>query len=137
MKKLIIAAVLMIGMTSFAQEKPAGEKGHKMERLTPEQRNEKHLKKLTSELSLNEKQQKEVGAILAEQSAKREAKHEERKKLTDAQRSERKAEMEANDAKIKAVLTPEQTKKWEEFKAKKKEEFKDKRQENKNRKAQK
>lgn len=137
MKKLIIAAVLMIGMTSFAQEKPAGEKGHKMERLTPAQRNEKHLQKLTSELSLNEKQQKEVGTMLAEQSAKREAKHEERKKLTEAQRDERKAEMEANDAKIKTILTPEQTKKWEELKAKKKEEFKDKREENKERKAKK
>lgn len=137
MKKLIIAAVLMIGMTSFAQEKPAGEKAHKMERLTPAQRNEKHLQKLTSELSLNEKQQKEVGTILAEQSAKREAKQEERKKLTDAQRNERKAEMEANDAKIKAILTPDQTKKWEELKAKKKEEFKDKREENKEKRAKK
>ncbi|WP_296149804.1 hypothetical protein [uncultured Flavobacterium sp.] len=137
MKKLIIAAVLMIGMTSFAQEKPAGEKGYKMERLTPAQRNEKHLQKLTSELSLNEKQQKEVGTILAEQSAKREAKQEERKKLTDAQRNERKAEMEANDAKIKAILTPEQTKKWEELKAKKKEEFKDKREERKEKRAKK
>lgn len=137
MKKLIIAAVLMIGMTSFAQEKPAGEKGHKVERLTPEQRNEKHLKKLTSELNLNEKQQKEVGAILAEQSAKREAKHAERKKLDEAKRNERKAEMQANDAKIKAVLTPEQTKKWEELKAKKKEEFKEKRQENKEKRAKK
>ncbi len=137
MKKLIIAAVLMIGMTSFAQEKQAGEKGHKMERLTPAQRNEKHLQKLTSELSLNEKQQKEVGTILAEQSAKREAKHEERKKLTDAQRDERKAEMEANDAKIKAILTPEQTKKWEELKAKKKEEMIEKHQDRKEKRAKK
>lgn len=131
MKKLIIAAVLMIGMTSFAQEKPVREGFQKMEKLTPEQRNEKHLKKLTSELNLNEKQQKEVGAILAEQSAKREVKLEERKKLTDAQRQERKAEMQASDAKIKAVLTPEQTTKWEELKAKKKEEFKDKRKKSK------
>ena len=116
MKKLIIAAVLMIGMTSFAQERTPGEKGHKTERLSPEQRNEKHLKKLTSELNLNEKQQKEIGAILAEQSSKREENKEERK-----------AQMQANGAKIKAVLTPEQTKKWEEMKAKKKEELKEKR----------
>ena len=125
MKKLIIAAVLMIGMTSFAQTTP-GEKGHKTERLSPDQRNEKHLKKLTTELNLNEKQQKEIGAILAEQSSKREANKEERK-----------AQMQANGAKIKAVLTPEQTKKWEELKAKKKEEFKEKRQENKDKKAKK
>lgn len=135
MKKLIIAAVLMVGMTSFAQEKPAGEKGHKMERMSPAERNEKHLKKMTSELNLTEKQQKEVGVILAEQAAKREAKHEERKKMSDAQRAERKAEMQANDAKIKAVLTPEQTKKWEELKAKKKEEMKEKRQEMKEKRA--
>lgn len=120
MKKLIIAAVLMMGMTTFAQEK-----------LSSQQRNEKHLAKLTTELSLTEKQQKEVGAILAEQSAKREAKIENRKKLSEANREERKAEMQSNDAKIKAVLTPEQTKKWEELKAKKKEEFKEKRQKNK------
>lgn len=134
MKKLIIAAVLMLGMTSFAQEKPTRERGQKMEKFTPEQRNERHLKKLTSELNLNEQQQKEVGKILAEQSTKREAKIKEKQKLTEAKRQERKAEMEANDAKIKAVLTPEQTKKWEELKTKKKEEFKEKRQKNKERK---
>jgi len=124
MKKLIIAAVLMIGMTSVAQEKPSADKRQKTEKVSSEKRTEKRLEKLTSELNLSASQQKEIGTILAEKSAKKEAKIEERKKLTDAERAERKAEMTAMDAKIKAVLTPEQTKKWEELKAERKKEFK-------------
>ncbi|PZQ81016.1 MAG: hypothetical protein DI548_13355, partial [Flavobacterium johnsoniae] len=62
MKKMFVFAVLMIGMASFAQEKPVVKKMDrtKMERLTPEQRNEQHLKKLTTDLGLNESQQKQM-----------------------------------------------------------------------------
>lgn len=118
---MFVLAVLMIGMTSFAQEKSGSEnrrleKG-KMERLTPEQRNEKQLKKLTSDLSLNESQQKQMATILSEQSAKREAKKAEREKMNEARLAERKNEMAAMDSKVKAILTPEQSKKWDEIKA--------------------
>lgn len=129
MKKMFVLAVLMIGMTSFAQEKPAeGIRAEKarMEKMTPEQRNEKHLKKLTADLSLSESQQKQMAAVLSEQSAKREAKRAEREKVMEAKRSERKAEMEATDAKIKAILTPEQTKKWEAMKTERREKAKEK-----------
>ena len=64
MKKLFIAALLFVGITSFAQDgdgemdqKPMREQ---RERLTPEQRNERQLKKLTSELTLDAKQQEQV-----------------------------------------------------------------------------
>lgn len=83
MKKMFALAVLMIGMTSFAQEKPAeGIRAEKarMEKMTPEQRNEKHLKKLTADLSLSESQQKQMAAVLSEQSAKREAKKSRKRK---------------------------------------------------------
>lgn len=136
MKKMFVLAVLMIGMTSFAQEKPVqGKKAEraKMEKLTPEQRNEQHLKKLTKDLSLNESQQKQMATILSEQSAKREAKKAEREKMMEAKRSERKAEMEATDSKIKAILTPEQTKKWEAMKAERQAKAKEKFQERKKR----
>lgn len=136
MKKVFVLAVLMIGMTSFAQEKPTeGKKSEraKMERLTPEQRNEKHLKKITTDLSLNESQQKQIAAILSEQSGKREAKKAEREKMMEAKRSERKAEMEATDSKIKAILTPEQSKKWDAMKAERREKGKEKLQERKKR----
>ena len=131
MKKMFVLAIMMIGMTSFAQEKSVADKRPKMEKLTPEQRNEKHLKKLTEKLSLTETQQKEVGKILAEQAAKREATHSDRKKMMEAEHAKRKAEMEANDAKIKAILTPEQSKKWEALKAEKKQEFKERKEKRK------
>jgi periplasmic protein CpxP/Spy len=124
MKKMFALAILMVGISSFAQESPKSEKRldkEKMEKLTPEQRNEKHLKKLTSDLGLNASQQKQMGTVLAEQSKKREAKKAEREKLMKADRSEREKEMAANDAKVKAILTPEQYTKWEQLKAEKRE----------------
>lgn len=135
MKKMFVFAVLMIGMASFAQEKPVVKKMDrvKMERLTPEQRNEQHLKKLTTDLGLNESQQKQMAALLSEQSAKREAKKAEREKLMQAKRTERNEEMKAFDTKVKAILTPDQSKKWDEMKAEKREKGKEKFQERRKR----
>lgn len=45
MKKLFIAALLVVGMTSFAQERKGRPERSEMEQLTPEQRNQLHLKK--------------------------------------------------------------------------------------------
>jgi len=118
MKKLFIAALLFVGVTSFAQDAD-----QKRERLTPEQRNEKQLQKLTSELSLDANQQTQVKQLLAERSTKaekfkeaRQAKKEGDVKPTDAEReafkNELKAEKEANDAKMKSILTADQYTKW-------------------------
>lgn len=120
MKKLFIAALLFVGIVSFAQDinqKPARDQ---KEKLTPEQRNEKHLQKLTSDLNLDKKQQEQVKQLLAERSAKadkfREAKKDRKTKPTDAEREAFKkqmtAEKEANDAKMKAILNADQYTKW-------------------------
>jgi hypothetical protein len=120
MKKLFIAALLFVGMVSFAQENNQKDTRNQKEKLTPEQRNEKHLQKLTSDLNLDKKQQEEVKQLLAERSAKAEKFKETRKdsktKLTDAQREAFKKQMEAektaNDAKMKAILNADQYTKW-------------------------
>ncbi len=125
MKKLFIAALLFIGIASFAQDTDMDQKSNSepRERLTPEQRNEKHLKKLTSELNLDPKQQEQVKQLLAEKSAKAEKFKEARKdqketgtKLTADQKKALKdgmvAEKEANDAKMKGILTADQYTKW-------------------------
>jgi len=120
MKKLFIAALLFVGVVSFAQDinqKPARDQ---KEKLTPEQRNEKHLQKLTSELNLDKKQQEQVKQLIAEKSAKAEKFKESRKdsktKPTDAEREAFKkqitAEKEATDAKMKAILNADQYTKW-------------------------
>lgn len=127
--------MLAIGLTSFAQEREGGPLKDKMEKLTPEQKTERHLKKLTSELNLNSKQQEQIKQLLAEQGAKREefkAKREEYKNNSvkpspeerAAFRSKVEAEKKAMDEKMKSILTPEQFEKWNANKAEKKEKMK-------------
>jgi len=137
MKKLLIAAMLLVGIASFAQDadqKPA--RDHK-ERMTPEQRNEKQLQKLTSELSLDANQQAQVKQLLAERSAKAEKFREARKdqkdsntKPTAAEKAAFKKQMEdevaANDAKMKSILKADQYTKWKTLQEEKKDKMRDK-----------
>lgn len=123
MKKLFIAALLFVGVASFAQDADQKPTRQQREKLTPEQRNEKHLQKLTTDLNLDTSQQAQVKQLLAERSAKPDKLREERKdrkdsnvKLTAAEKEAFKkqmvAEKDANDAKMKAVLNTDQYKKW-------------------------
>ncbi|WP_264536478.1 hypothetical protein [Flavobacterium sp. N1736] len=120
MKKLFIAALLFVGIVSFAQDINQKSARDQKENLTPEQRNEKHLQKLTSELSLDKKQQEQVKQLLAERSAKAEkfkaARKDNKTKPTDAEREAFKRQMDAektaNDAKMKAILNADQYTKW-------------------------
>lgn len=120
MKKFFMAALLFVGIVSFAQDinqKPARDQ---REKLTPEQRNEKHLQKLTTDLNLDKKQQDQVKQLLADRSAKaekfREARKESKTKPTAEEREAFKkqitAERDANDAKMKAILNADQYTKW-------------------------
>ncbi|WJS96605.1 hypothetical protein NYQ10_09110 [Flavobacterium johnsoniae] len=137
MKKLLIAVMLLVGIASFAQDadqKPA--RDHK-ERMTPEQRNEKQLQKLTSELSLDANQQAQVKQLLADRSAKAEKFREARKdqkdsntKPTAAEKAAFKKQMEdevaANDAKMKSILKADQYTKWKTLQEEKKDKMRDK-----------
>ena len=120
MKKLFIAALLFVGVVSFAQDINQKSTRDQRENLTPEQRNEKHLQKLTSELSLDKKQQDQVKQLLAERSTKAEkfkaSRKDSKTKPTDAEREAFKKQMEtekaANDAKMKSILNADQYTKW-------------------------
>lgn len=129
MKKLIIAALLVIGFSSFAQEQKQPEKksnNGQRERMSPEQRNQAQLDKLTTELKLDAKQQEQIKPILAEQTAKLQAMRDQRmagnaKELTSEERKvlmqKRTDEKTATDGKLKAILTPEQFKKMKDNEA--------------------
>src|SRR5262245_38009821 len=67
MKNIIIAVVMMVSLTTFAQDKKMQGEG-----FTPEQKAELHVKKMTLALDLNDRQQKEMKKLLTEQSKKRE-----------------------------------------------------------------
>ena len=125
MKKLFIAALLLVGIASFAQDTDMGQNSSRetREQLTPEQRNEKQLKKITTELNLNTAQQEQVKLFIAEKSAKatelRKARKSQKEKstaLTAEQKESYKkqmiAEKDANDAKMKEILTADQYAKW-------------------------
>jgi len=137
MKKLFIAALLFVGVVSFAQEADQAPNREPRERLTPEQRNEKQLKKITTELNLDANQQAQVKQLLADRSAKAEKLRAERKdrkeKPTAAEReafkNELKAEKDANDAKMKAILNADQYKKWTSIQEEKRDKAKEKRKE--------
>lgn len=134
MKNLIVTTLLVIGMASFAQEKPQRpEKGNRaeMEKFTPEQRNELRIKKLTLDLDLNASQQKEMAKLIAEADAKREAaragykaqKETDKKLSTDekfALRSKMLDEQIAFKEKVKKILNPEQMIKWEKMQERRK-----------------
>lgn len=123
MKNLFIAVLLFVGVASFAQDADQKPMRQQRERLTPEQRNEKHLQKLTKDLNLDVNQQAQVKQLLADKSAKADKLREERKdrkdsnvKLTAAEKKAFKkqmvAEKDANDANMKAILNADQYKKW-------------------------
>lgn len=123
MKKLILALVLLTTSLSFAQDRK--EQG-KREQFTPEQQTELHVKRMTLNLDLDDKQQKEIKALLLEQAKKREAKKAEmmakrekgEKPTSDekfAMKSEMLDEQIAMKTKMKKILKPEQFKKWEEM----------------------
>lgn len=128
-KKLIIAALLVIGVSSFAQDQNQQDKKSnksKKEKLSPEQRSQAQLDKLTTELKLDAKQQEQIKPIIAEQTAKREAMRAERmasnkkpKELSSGEREagkqKRKEEKMAMDNKLKAILSPEQFKKMKDI----------------------
>lgn len=128
MKKLILIALLVVvGMTSFAQVEKLGKAG--MEKLTPEQRQEKHLKRLSAELNLNAEQRVQIGKIMAEQSTKREATKAKREgmkanqeKPTEEQKAafkkQREEEKAAMSDKMKKILSAEQFEKWNTMKEK-------------------
>ncbi len=128
MKKLItLALIATIGLSAYAQEKKERQgkrEGHAMEKFTPEQRNELMLKKMTLELDLNASQQKEMGKLISEQSAKKEAFMKNRKEKTEkptsdeifAMKSKMLDEQIAMNSKMKKILSADQFTKWDKMK---------------------
>jgi len=136
MKKVFVMMLLAVGLTAVAQEKNPSVNRGEMEKLSPEQRNELRLKKLTMELNLNDNQQKEIGKIIAEQSAKREAMLAERKANKEkgikpsaderfARESKKLDEEKAMQDKLRKILTPDQYKKWDEMRNDRKEKMRE------------
>jgi protein CpxP len=128
MKKVIVAALLVVGLTTYAQEKEGRKAGR--EKLTSKQKVDLQVKKMTKDLNLNEKQTKDVKALVTKQVEKREAKRKEMEDFKTKKREELKAQMksekEAVSIEMKKILTAEQYAKWEKNRDEKIENFKEK-----------
>ena len=131
MKKVIVAVLLVVGMTTYAQER-----GEKRERLTPEQKVELQIKKLKLDLDLNDKQTADIKKIVVEQVKKRDAKRAEfdTKRTKDVKptpeeifqnKSQMLDEKIAMKAEMKKILNAEQYEKWQKIQAEKSENKKD------------
>ena len=129
MKKLIVIAVLTIGLSTFAQKPAKNPWKENVEQFTPQQRNELRLKSLTLDLGLNAAQQKEMGKIIADMEAKKEAFQKERlakkevgtKPTNDelfAMRIKLLDEKIATKERLKKILDAKQFEKWEQMQSK-------------------
>jgi hypothetical protein len=127
MKKLMVMAFLMVGMTVLAQERFGRHQGNGMEKFTPEQRSQLQLKQMTLNLDLNEAQQKEMSSIIADKNTKIEAHRTDMKAIWGkegtptnderfAMRSKMIDEQMAIKKRMEKVLNPKQFEKWNALK---------------------
>lgn len=153
MKKLAFVVLLSVGVSAWAQDtkkdkkeapkatsevkeeakKPEGARPMmKREPMSPEQRVEMRLKRLSTQLNLTDAQKKDIQPILMEQEksrdnmiSERKAAKESGKVLTLQEKLTMKDEFtknqEAIKAKLEKILNPEQLKKWQEMEAERKE----------------
>lgn len=113
MKKFLLV-VALISFVSWGTE--AQQQRRSRESASPEKVAERITEQMSKELTLSEEQKKEVYALHLENTQKR---REERRLM----RERLKAQEEASQEKLDAILTPEQKEKWEA----RKKEFRDER----------
>ncbi len=138
MKTLMLILVAVFTLNVAAQNKNRNhqerthEKGEFFKDLTPEEAADLKTKKMTLDLDLNRSQQKQVKAIVLEDTKNKQAKRKEReankanndgKKLTKEERlaliNEKLDREIALKQEMKSVLSDEQYKKWERTKSRK------------------
>lgn len=123
MKNLILALALVFGITTFAQERKMGKENR--EKLTPQERVEFQVKRLTKELDLSTKQAEQVKSLMTKKSEARETKKKEMEakrasgtKPTAEEREAMKTRMQNEvtslKTEMKTILSAEQYTKWEQ-----------------------
>lgn len=122
MKKVLLMLVIIVNCVATAQSK-TGQLENR-EKRAPEERVEKQLKKMTSDLNLDEKQTASTRQILLDQAAKREQKMAARQQNNEdemtlptqdkkAMLSEAKQNYKELKTQMQSILSQEQYAKWE------------------------
>ncbi|RRQ50695.1 hypothetical protein DZC72_09240 [Maribacter algicola] len=129
MRKVVLAALLLVGITAMAQEQNRKEGRRHMADLTPQQMATLQTKRMTLALDLTEDQQSKLQEMFAKNAAERKAKMEAHKarresgeSLSDdekfALQNERLDNQIAHKEEMKAILDDAQYAKWEKIRAK-------------------
>lgn len=100
---MTLGLISMIGLSVNAQQRRGGE------RPSPEERAKKSTERMAEHLELSEAQKTQILDLNLEFAKAQEDQMEERREQGEA----RKEAMQAQEEKIKAILTPEQAEKWE------------------------
>lgn len=104
MKKVLFLAFILVASLQQTNAQQRGGKGN----MTPEQRVEQRMTKLSEELNLNDEQKEKIKALYLEFFQ------------TKMERDERKSKMEELNKQIESVLTDEQQTKFKELSTRKK-----------------
>ncbi len=126
MRRIFLAMLLVVGMTTIAQERKMKHDG-----LTSEQKTELRVKQMTLDLDLNESQQKQIKTLLLSEAKEREnnkeaflEKKEKGEKPSKEEMYDRKINRLDNQiefkAKMKKILNEKQMEKWEKMHAERK-----------------
>ena len=132
MRKILFLTLIAASGMSFAKSNGSisngpgkGKRQAKMENLTPEQRADKMTAKMKKELDLTADQEKQVKASNLEFVQQQEA----IRMKSEALKAERKALVDAQRAKMKGILTPEQQAKADQMMQERQEKRSEKRRE--------
>lgn len=120
MKRLLMICGLLFSVITFAQAQQDG--GRKMK--SPEERAQKNAENLTKKLSLNDEQKTKATAIFLEQANAVNKAREAGSGDKEARKAEMKKLSDETDAKISALLTEDQKKTYETWKAERKDKMK-------------
>lgn len=129
MRKLVLAALFLIGITAIAQEENRKKGRRHMANLTPEQMATLQTKRMTLALDLTEDQQSKIKAMFVKSAKERKAKMESHKAkkesgetLSDAEKfalqNERLDRQIAHKEEMKSILDDTQYTKWEKMREK-------------------
>lgn len=121
MKAITILTTTLFLLLTFAV---SAQRTDSRQKMTPEQQATKMVEKMTTQLQLNAKQQKELTTYYTETFKKRAEARQKNMDNKDSMRENMKKERDAADAQLKKILTPDQYKKYKADEEKRKEEMK-------------
>ena len=112
MKALVEKSIVLVLVSLFTLTVSA-QRPDKKSRMTAEERASKRTEMMTKQLNLTEEQQAKIGEINLKHSQQTAGNQKQARERMRQNRENRNARMEARDAELKEVLTPEQFEKWQ------------------------